>query len=75
MKIRFLFLVLFFVCLGLILGFTAADFSSKTIVGGADGPTFMFSLRQSVLSLKGVIISCLGVFSLIAFIVMSLKKE
>ena len=74
-RVRFLFLLLFFVCLGLLIGNAMADFSSKTIIGGADYPTFLFSMRQVVSSTKGMIIYGCGLVSLIVFIVMSLKKE
>ena len=47
---------------------------AKPVIGGAGIPTFLFSLRQTVFSPSGLVITGLGVMSLIACIITNITN-
>ena len=57
--------IIIILCIAALLLLAYNDFSSKTIIGGADFPTFLFCLRQTISSVKGIAISSTGIAALI----------
>lgn len=61
-------------CIAIMAVLTLNNAYSKPIIGGVSIHTILFSLRQTVFSLKGIIVSAAGILSLIVLIVLSVRK-
>ena len=52
-----------------------SETESSTIIGGADTPTFIFLLTQTLRSVWGVTLCCTAVLPLILLIVLAIKDR
>lgn len=62
-------------CIAIMTVLTLNNAYSKPVIGGVSIYTILFSFKQIISSLKGILISGLGLLSLIILIVLSVRNK